>query len=840
MRVAICMTCPPGAYSGGRYAGLGLAEMLAMADHETHFIANNRPAFYDDFALFPAHERVQLSLTADFRRGLPEGHFDIVVLVPGTGLPGFYDRVQIFAIARGAHLVLFNFESGNWFNAVSPYPRPLKDWKPWRKSVRFASLILSITQEGNRWARDFYSDCAPHAGYAYSYPAINSYAADAVGMRRREKRFLTFIRFKTAQHKGSGDLDRLFAEEFEGYTYVFVVGLGDTPQAVVNKLAELSAKYGVTIEFRHQLSDREKFEEIKRAKLVLFPSLFEGFGYPPVEALYCGTPCVAFDLPVLRESSDDAPVFARHNDWDDFRAKMRNALTHAPDEAALRSAVARVTDIKAGARHLSEVLEAAAKNDPPGGGARVRHRRWLRLRDGLRLNDADKRWDRIRHRAAREVKQSIRTLLRPVHLLRPRTRRVSYIPAFDSPDALTNHYYRACWYLPRSQGRCHLVALPHTLGQSAGPGPCPEPMAAPTSSPGHIRLFSGRWPRLWALLTSELLLFWNRPPPSRLQKVLEYSLGIQMAHVATKDLSATEYGTYAGLLWRRLTPARERRAILAEHHARFADLAKQLRAENYGAACVFGTGPSLQRAFDFDFRGTLCIVCNSIVQSEELLDHIQPKFVCAGDVVSHFGVSRYAAQFREDLARVLRERDIHFLTTARYGWLFLQHYPELGDKVFLVDQGPQGPVFDLAETYALPRLDSTLNIHMLPLAATFSNTIFLLGCDGKAPEGTQEDFWAHAPGVQYEDLVRTGLECHPSFDTLRQISTYDRYLRSVSQTLNEGESRGIAYRSLARSYVDAIQRRALPADEAAFEGLEKPCPVTEIAHRLTGSGREES
>jgi glycosyltransferase involved in cell wall biosynthesis len=38
---------------------------------------------------------------------------------------------------------------------------------------------------------------------------------------------------------------------------------------------------------------------------MVFLSHFEGFGYPPVEALYCGVPCVARSLPVLREVNGD-------------------------------------------------------------------------------------------------------------------------------------------------------------------------------------------------------------------------------------------------------------------------------------------------------------------------------------------------------------------------------------------------------------------------------------------------------------------------------------------------------------------------------------------------------
>lgn len=45
------------------------------------------------------------------------------------------------------------------------------------------------------------------------------------------------------------------------------------------------------------------------ARVVLFPSLYEGFGLPAVEAQFAGTPLVCSDIPVLREVAGDAALF---------------------------------------------------------------------------------------------------------------------------------------------------------------------------------------------------------------------------------------------------------------------------------------------------------------------------------------------------------------------------------------------------------------------------------------------------------------------------------------------------------------------------------------------------
>ncbi|KMW58780.1 Glycosyl transferase, group 1 [Candidatus Rhodobacter oscarellae] len=52
---------------------------------------------------------------------------------------------------------------------------------------------------------------------------------------------------------------------------------------------------------------------IQNAAGLLFPTLAEGFGLPPAEALGLGTPVICSDLPVLREILGDMPIYANTN-----------------------------------------------------------------------------------------------------------------------------------------------------------------------------------------------------------------------------------------------------------------------------------------------------------------------------------------------------------------------------------------------------------------------------------------------------------------------------------------------------------------------------------------------
>lgn len=81
-------------------------------------------------------------------------------------------------------------------------------------------------------------------------------------------------------------------------------------------------------------SDRALAALYRRATAVVFPTLAEGCGLPLLEALWRGVPCVASDLPALRENAAGGGcLLARVNDPAEWGARLA-ALLGAPDLAA--------------------------------------------------------------------------------------------------------------------------------------------------------------------------------------------------------------------------------------------------------------------------------------------------------------------------------------------------------------------------------------------------------------------------------------------------------------------------------------------------------------------------
>ena len=79
-----------------------------------------------------------------------------------------------------------------------------------------------------------------------------------------------------------------------------------------------------------QVSDDELAAIYTGAHALVFPSDEEGFGLPPVEALACGTPVVACDVPALREVLDGRAILSDVGDLDGLLAAAESARRPAP------------------------------------------------------------------------------------------------------------------------------------------------------------------------------------------------------------------------------------------------------------------------------------------------------------------------------------------------------------------------------------------------------------------------------------------------------------------------------------------------------------------------------
>jgi glycosyltransferase involved in cell wall biosynthesis len=70
-------------------------------------------------------------------------------------------------------------------------------------------------------------------------------------------------------------------------------------------------------------SDEDVDDLYRRARALLLPSVYEGFGFPPLEAMARGCPAVVSDIPALREIAGDAAVLIPPDDERSWSETLR-------------------------------------------------------------------------------------------------------------------------------------------------------------------------------------------------------------------------------------------------------------------------------------------------------------------------------------------------------------------------------------------------------------------------------------------------------------------------------------------------------------------------------------
>ena len=87
-----------------------------------------------------------------------------------------------------------------------------------------------------------------------------------------------------------------------------------------------------TVVSEGSLSRREVNSLYSAAEAFVFPSLYEGFGLPVLEAMACGTPVITSNCSALPESAGDAAILVDPHDHDALAAAIRRLL----DDEGLR------------------------------------------------------------------------------------------------------------------------------------------------------------------------------------------------------------------------------------------------------------------------------------------------------------------------------------------------------------------------------------------------------------------------------------------------------------------------------------------------------------------------
>jgi len=140
-------------------------------------------------------------------------------------------------------------------------------------------------------------------------------------------------------HKNMGGLLQayrvLVTERQRECLLVLVGAIGKTSQ----RLQELATQWQIEdwLRFPGFVSKEELVLLYNASRALVFPSLYEGFGLPPLEAMACGTPVVAVRSAAVEEVVGPAGVFVAPGDSEALAEALDRVLSDAELRSSLRA-----------------------------------------------------------------------------------------------------------------------------------------------------------------------------------------------------------------------------------------------------------------------------------------------------------------------------------------------------------------------------------------------------------------------------------------------------------------------------------------------------------------------
>jgi len=386
-----------------------------------------------------------------------------------------------------------------------------------------------------------------------------------------------------------------------------------------------------------------------------------------------------------------------------------------------------------------------------------------------------------------------------------------FYPIFKDSDQLTDHYYRLMWYLNPIYDKINKIYLPivDELKINNIPGYLDK----------KIEIFESKFKKKIEFVVAnedyeifdyvnktDVLLLWKIDrsdgdwfPSSPIKKILKTKKMYRVDHYNEQ---------FAGSFYLKISAelSGDDEELLNECKTKFAGIdTSSFKRKGY----IFGTGPSLSLANNYDFSDGTSIACNSMVKNDQLLDKLNPPIIVISDPIFHAGCSSYAGEFREYLEHAMHKYNSYLIVPMRDYRLYMSNLDsKLRDKIIGVPFVSESkPNLNLYNKFVVTSTGNVLTLFLLPLAATFFEEINILGCDGR-PLNENDYFWKHDPSSQLVNKMEEIQVAHPGFFNINYDDYYYEHCNTLEKWLDEIERTGKFVSNLTPSYIPALNKRS--------------------------------
>ncbi len=318
-----------GSISGaGRYAFHLLDELVKLdTDIQFRIIVPPPNSFGWDISEWSTHENVQLE-TADMTGVGPKRH--LYYLRNRPKCKAHHSLSSYVPIMMTAKQTLVTVHDLKYFKIPEVLQGKSRLKQTYirrfiKRSVRVADHVITVSEHTKEDIVDKFDLSPETISVVPLGPGGGLVEADGeppvappyilfVGSVRRHKNIETLLRgFQRYRRQGNTDLSAAI--------------VGSTHPSYQPELeAEIDEEYQNDIHFLGHVGDKAVARLYNHAEAFVFPSLYEGFGLPPLEAMGYGTPVIAANRTSIPEVVDDAGVYFDPTDPDDLSKALACVL----------------------------------------------------------------------------------------------------------------------------------------------------------------------------------------------------------------------------------------------------------------------------------------------------------------------------------------------------------------------------------------------------------------------------------------------------------------------------------------------------------------------------------
>ena len=247
-------------------------------------------------------EQIELSLFAKRKKA--------IILNLGNSGPFFYNK-NVTVI----HDLL-------WLKYPEAYSKPFIKWYSFMipRLIKNSLKIITVSQTSKRDIVNYFKIAEDKISVIY--PGINKNVFKFLKLKRED--FILWVGSLKYYKNVYGLIEafKILKQNYKISHRLVLAGYG------VEKLKEkLDDKIKNDIDFIEKVNDKKLLNLYNRAFLFVFPSFYEGFGFPPLEAMACGCPVVVSNSGSLPEICGDAAVYCNPYDPQDIAKAMYAVLS---------------------------------------------------------------------------------------------------------------------------------------------------------------------------------------------------------------------------------------------------------------------------------------------------------------------------------------------------------------------------------------------------------------------------------------------------------------------------------------------------------------------------------